>query len=321
MPNSNEITNIALVAFEGISAFHLSVPCMVFQDIFIGQTPRFDLTICSESSSQFETSSGFSVVIESDLSAIESADIVIIPSWPNELPDPSARLTAALQAHSAQNKLLVGLCLGTYALASAGVLNGKRATTHWAFCEQFQNRFPAVEFDPNPLFIEHDTMMTSAGIAASLDCCLHIVRRFCGSELANDLARKMVTAPFRSGGQQQYIPTPISTKVVKETSLSLVIEDVEQHLFQPHSLDGVATRCAMSKRTFTRQFKASYGCTFGEWLLNQRLVLSQRLLETTQSSIPEVAEQAGFGSESVFRKHFKSAFHVAPTQWRASFKQ
>lgn len=321
MNKSNELINIALVAFEGISAFHLSVPCMVFQDIFVGQPARFDLKICAENGSQFETGSGFGVLIDRDLSAIEQADIVIIPSWPNELPQPSEQLITALKKHHDKGKLLIGLCLGSYVLACSGVLNGKRATTHWAFSEQFQKAFPEVEFDPNPLFIEHNTIMTSAGIAASLDCCLHIVRRLCGSELANDLARKMVTAPFRTGGQQQYIPAPISVKAPTETSLSLVIEQVEQTLNESHSLERVAERCAMSKRTFTRQFKATYGCTFGECLQNQRLVLSQRILETTLLSIPQVAEQAGFGSESVFRKHFKAAFHVSPTQWRATFKQ
>ncbi|MFS1415098.1 GlxA family transcriptional regulator [Vibrio sp. 10N.286.49.B1] len=316
-----DLIKITLVAFEGISAFHLSVPCMVFQDIFVGQPPRFDLKICNENGSQFVTSSGFDAVIDRDLSAIEEADIVIIPSWPNDLPEPSRQLLVALQKHHAKDKLLVGLCLGSYVLACAGVVNGKRATTHWAFVEQFQQRFPKVEFDPNPLFIEHETIITSAGVAASLDCCLHIIRRLCGSELANDLARKMVTAPFRTGGQQQYIPAPINVKPLTETNLSLVIELVEQNLNLSHSLDEVANRCAMSKRTFTRQFKATYGCTFGEWLQNQRLVLSQRLLETTQLSIPQVAEQVGFGSDSVFRKHFKIAFHVSPIQWRASFKQ
>ncbi|MFM2587365.1 GlxA family transcriptional regulator [Vibrio sp. TBV020] len=312
---------VALVAFEGISAFHLSVPCMVFQDIFVGQPSQFELKICAENGNEFSTGSGFGVVIERDISIIEEADIVVIPSWPNELPEPSEPLVHALRAHHAKNKLTVGLCLGSYVLACSGILDGKKATTHWVFAEQFQQRFPSVIFDPNPLFIEHETVITSAGIAASLDCCLHIVRRFCGSEVANDLARKMVTAPFRSGGQQQYIPAPISSKAPTETSLSRVIEHVEETLNEHHSLDSVAERCAMSKRTFTRQFKSTYGCTFGEWLLNQRLVLSQRLLETTQSSIVQVSEMAGFGSESVFRKHFKRAFHVSPTQWRLSFKQ
>ncbi len=261
------------------------------------------------------------MIINNDLSAIEEADIVIIPSWHNDLPEPSEQLLKVLREHYDKGKLLVGLCLGSYVLACAGVLDGKRATSHWAFAKQFQQQFPKINFDPNPLFIEHENIITSAGVAASLDCCLHIVRRLCGSELANDLARKMVTAPFRTGGQQQYIPAPINVKPLTETNINLVIEQVEQNLNLSHSLDEVAVRCAMSKRTFTRQFKSTYGCTFGEWLQNQRLVLSQHLLETTQLSIPQVAEQAGFGSDSVFRKHFKSAFHVSPTQWRATFRQ
>ncbi|MFW1684707.1 AraC family transcriptional regulator, partial [Vibrio parahaemolyticus] len=219
MNKSSELIKITLIAFEGISAFHLSVPCLVFQDIFFGQPARFDLKICSESSSQFETSSGFGVVIDRDLSAIKEADIVIVPSWPNDLPKPSEQLLAALIEHHGKGKLLVGLCLGSYVLACTGVLDGKRATSHWAFSEQFQQQFPKVNFDPNPLFIEHETIITSAGVAASLDCCLHIVRRLCGSELANDLARKMVTAPFRTGGQQQYIPAPINVKPLTETSI------------------------------------------------------------------------------------------------------
>ncbi|MEZ9191917.1 GlxA family transcriptional regulator [Vibrio sp. 10N.286.52.F8] len=321
MNKSSELIKITMIAFEGISAFHLSVPCLVFRDIFFGQPVRFNLRICSENSLRFETSSGFGVVVDSDLSATQEADIIIIPSWPNDLPEPSERLLEALIDHHDKGKLLVGLCLGSYVLACAGVLDGKRATSHWAFTEQFQQQFPKVNFDPNPLFVEHETIITSAGVAASLDCCLHIVRRLCGSELANDLARKMVTAPSRNGGQQQYIPAPVNIKPLTETSINLVIEQVEQSLNQSHSLDELAERCAISKRTFTRQFKSTYGCTFGEWLQNRRLVFSQRLLETTKLSIPQIAEQAGFGSDSVFRKHFKSAFHVSPVQWRTTFKQ
>lgn len=197
----------------------------------------------------------------------------------------------------------------------------EKITTHWGFADHFKKQFPKVEVDADPLFIEHDEIITSAGTAASLDCCLHIVRRFCGSEYANELARVMVTAPFRSGGQKQYIPAPVHEKTPTETSMSKVIEDITEHLAERHSLEQTAQRCAMSTRTFTRQFKAIYGCTFGDWLLNQRLVLSQRLLETTQSSVTQVAELSGFGSESVFRKQFKRTFQVSPSQWRATFKQ
>lgn len=176
-----------------------------------------------------------------------------------------------------------------------------------------------MKFDSQPLFIAHDQIITSAGTAAALDCCLYIIRLLCGSEVASQLARVMVTAPFRSGGQQQYIPTPIPARPEQETGISKVIEKIEQQLDQQHDIDSVAQQCAMSRRTFTRHFKAAYGCTFGEWLMNQRLKLSQQLLEASDFPISHVAQLSGFGSESVYRKHFKQAFNVAPSQWRRNF--
>jgi len=202
---------IALLAFENISAFHLSVPCLVFQDATPGGSARFELKVCAQDNQQLVTGSGFGVTLAHDLSVMNDADIIIVPSWPDALPEPGEALLAALRQQHERGAVMVGLCLGSYVLACAGLLDGMRITTHWGFAEAFRSRFPAVEVDPTPLFIEHEQIITSAGVAASLDCCLHIVRRYCGSEYANDLARMMVTAPFRSGGQQQYIPAPISS--------------------------------------------------------------------------------------------------------------
>ncbi|MGL5393423.1 MAG: GlxA family transcriptional regulator, partial [Shewanella sp.] len=196
---------------------------------------------------------------------------------------------------------------------------GKRATTHWAYQEVFQQRFPEVLFDSDPLFIEEAQLITSAGVVAALDCCLHILRQFVGHELAAHLARVMVAAPFRAGGQRQYIPSPFPRNVIQETGLSAVMARVEEQINQPHSIDGLAKRCAMSRRTFTRNFKAAYGCTLGEWLLHKRLQLSQSLLETTDLSIAKVAESAGFSSESNYRKHFSASFKVSPSHWRSTF--
>ncbi|WED20873.1 AraC family transcriptional regulator [Vibrio sp. JC009] len=310
---------VAVVAFEGISAFHLSVPCLIFQDVFIDREPMFELNICGLTDMTMNTSSGFSISVDSDLSLLDNADMIIVPSWPNALPEPPDLLIEKLKDAHARGAILVGLCLGAFVIAETGLLNGKTATTHWAFSELFTRKFPRVEFDNKPLFIAHDQLITSAGTAAALDCCLYIIRLMCGSEVASQLARVMVTAPFRSGGQQQYIPTPIPPRPEQETGISKVIEQIEHQLDKPHSLDSVAEKCAMSRRTFTRQFKAVYGCTFGEWLMNQRLKLSQQLLESNDYSIAHVAQLAGFGSESVYRKHFKQAFQVTPSQWRSHF--
>ncbi|MGX9520735.1 GlxA family transcriptional regulator [Vibrio mediterranei] len=311
---------IALVALNNISAFHLSVPCLVFQDVFVEQQPLFELMICSESSNHISLSTGFQASVSHDLSALDKADIIIVPSWPNSLPEPSETLLKRLRVNYQRGATIVGLCLGAYALAKAGLLDGKRATTHWGFQQIFIDAFPRVDIDCEPLFIEQDRIITSAGTAASLDCCLHIVRSLCGSDIASNLARMMVTAPFRSGGQLQYIPNPITKQPDKPTSFGHVIGEIEQHLAEHYDLDSVAQRCAMSRRTFTRQFKAAYGCTFGEWLLNKRLALSQQLLESTHYTVATTAELSGFGSESVFRKHFKAAFNTSPSQWRANFQ-
>ncbi|GEM80648.1 GlxA family transcriptional regulator [Vibrio superstes] len=311
---------IAIVAVDNISAFHVSVPCLVFQDVFIQQQSMFDLCLCSENAADVSLSSGFTISIEKDLSFIDSADIVVIPSWPNALPEPSkALLDKLIEAHQ-RGATIVGLCLGAYVVAKTGLLDKKKATTHWAFSEKFKQDFPNVSIDCNPLFIEQGNIITSAGTAASLDCCLHIVRRLHGNEIASTIARTMVTAPFRNGGQKQYIPSPIDKRADTSVSFVLVINEIAQNLGNSYDLDSVAAQCAMSRRTFTRQFKAQYGCSFGEWLTQQRLDLSQTLLESTDYSISTVAELIGIGSDSVFRKHFKKAYHVSPTQWRAVFR-
>ena len=319
LSSSTEPVKVAVIAFEGISAFHLSVPCLVFQDVFIEQQPKFSVSLCSVSGTEFSSGSGFGISIEEGIERARDCDIIVVPSWPNSLPQvPKALIDELILCHS-KGKTIVGLCLGAFVLAEAGLLNGQKATTHWAFSQQFKERFPLVEFDEQPLFIDNESTITSAGTAAALDCCLHIVRKVCGTEVATQLARIMVTAPYRSGGQQQYIPTPIQTKPIQAISFEGVIQEIEQNLTKSYNLDEVASLCAMSRRTFTRQFKAAYGCSFGEWLLQQRLKLSQRLLESTDYAIHQVAEQAGFGSESVFRKHFKATFNLAPTQWRDKF--
>ncbi|MGB2079423.1 MAG: GlxA family transcriptional regulator [Vibrio sp.] len=311
--------SIALLAFDNISAFHLSVPCLVFQDAFLGLKQHFNITLCSENSDKVSLSSGFDITIKSNLDIIRDADIIIIPSWPNTLPEPSQNLIDQLTQANQRGALVVGLCLGTYAVAKAGLLDGKRATTHWQFEDQFKLQFPKVSIDCDPLFIDEESVITSAGTAASLDCCLYIVRQWCGREVASQVARNAVTAPFRSGGQQQYIKKPIIKDTNPNTSLNYVLDGVSQTLDQTHTLDSVAASCAMSRRTFSRQFRASFGCSFGTWLLEQRLAYSQELLESTQHSIALIAEVTGFSSEAGFRRHFKTKYQVTPSQWRATF--
>jgi transcriptional regulator GlxA family with amidase domain len=310
---------VAILAFDGISAFHLSVPCLVFNDAFVDSDKPFETRVCSWQGETLKTASNFQLTTFYGLEELEQADIVIIPSWADIDVQPPAMVLDALQRAYDHGATIAGLCLGAFVLASTGLLDGLSATTHWAYADEFARQFPQVKCDPEPLFIEHGRLITSAGTAAALDCCLHMVRKEIGSEATSQLARTIVTAPYRHGGQKQYIPTPVPEVRRLVSGIGEVMEQVLQELDKPHSVDSMAERCVMSRRTFTRQFKSLTGVSFVEWLTSQRLNYSQQLLEHSSHSIVRIAELSGFGSESVYRKHFKQAYNVSPSQWRANF--
>ncbi|MBY6186066.1 AraC family transcriptional regulator [Marinobacter hydrocarbonoclasticus] len=310
---------VAVIAYEGVSALYLSIPCAVFHDAFQYRDNPFELTVCSLDGAHLASMSGFNLGISADLSAVELADWVIMPGWYDaSTPAPPELLEALRRAHQ-RGATVVGLCLGASVLAQAGLLDGLTATTHWAFADVLAERYPAVEVDPDPLYLDHGGVVTSAGMAAAMDCCLHLLRRALGSEAASDVARVLVAPPYRHGGQKQYIPVPVPKPRAGEGTLGRVLDAVQASLAQPHSVDSVAQRCAMSRRTFTRQFKAYTGMSFTPWLIGRRLAYSQQLLEHSDASVSRIAELAGFGSESVFRKHFKAAKGLSPSAWRQAF--
>lgn len=311
---------IAVVAFEGISPFHLAVPCLVFgEDRRELGVPQFDLQVCAAETGAIRTSAPFSILPRAGLGALRRADIVIVPSWRNTAePAPAALLRALRDAHQ-RGATVVGLCLGAFVLAEAGLLQGKAATTHWHWARAFADRFPQVRLDPSVLYVEEGNVMTSAGTAASLDCCLHLLRRLCGSEVANRVARRLVVAPHRQGGQAQFIERPVPV-TAGDKRLTDVLTWVSRHLNQPHSVDSLARRAAMSRRTFTRSFQRATGTTTLRWLLHQRLMQASRWLETTHRSIEAIAGDAGFGSAVSMRQHFSAAFGVSPAAYRRQFR-
>lgn len=312
---------VAVIAFEGISAFHLSVPCIVFGDELLKLgAPRYRLLICGENTGSVATGSGFRIEVTHDLSHLGEADTVIVPAWrdPDERP-PEALLRSVRAAH-ARGARLVGLCLGTFVLAEAGVLDGRPASTHWAWAEEFQRSYPRVALDQDALYIDDGDILTSAGTAAAIDCCLHIVRRDHGADIANRVARRLVVAPHRHGGQTQYIEKPMPA-AAGEAQLGATINWAIEHLDEPLSLEKLAARAGMSLRSFTRHFRKTTGTTFTQWLLNQRLATAQRLLETGSCSIDRVAEMAGFGSTVSLRQHFTRAFSISPASYRRQFRK
>jgi transcriptional regulator GlxA family with amidase domain len=318
--HSSSPTVIAVVAFDGMSPFHLSVPCIVFgEDYGAGGVPCFDVRVCALEPGMLRTTAGFAIAAPHGLEAIAAADIVIVPSWRDVHEAPSASLTAALRDAHARGAQMVGLCLGAFTLAAAGILDGRPATTHWAWADAFARRYPAVRIDAAVLYVDDGDVLTSAGTAASLDCCLHLLRRRCGVQAANYVARRLVVPPHRQGSQAQFVEQPIGVRA-RDERLSPLLDWVRENLREAHTLDSLAQRALMSRRTFTRRFKQATGTTVGAWLLGQRLSHAQQLLETTGDSVDAIAEAAGFGSAVSLRQRFAEAFRTTPSNYRREFQ-
>ncbi|QDF98096.1 AraC family transcriptional regulator [Azoarcus sp. DD4] len=309
---------IAVVAFDRISPFHLSVPCVVFGDPHPG-TPSFELRVCAAEAGPLATTAGFAVSTAHGLDALGDADTVIVPSWRDPAERPPQALLDRLRAAHERGAQVVGLCLGAYVLAESGLLDGRRATTHWAYAEDFAQRYPAVRLDADVLYVDDGNITTSAGTAAGIDCCLHMLRGRYGVESANRVARRLVMPPHRQGGQAQFIEQPLPGSA-RDSRLGELIDWVRANLALPHDLDSLAARALMSRRSFTRHFRQLTGGAVGEWLLRERLAFSQRLLESTDQPVERIALLAGFGSVVSLRHHFRAAFGVSPLAWRQAFR-
>ncbi|WP_224982421.1 GlxA family transcriptional regulator [Geomonas agri] len=312
------IPSVAVVAFNRFSPFHFSVPCIVFGDVLPGHR-LFDLSICAGEPGEMRSRQGFSIETPFGLEALTQADIVIVPYWRDPAERPNLEMLDALVAAHKRGAVVVGLCLGTYVLAYAGLLDGHKAGTHWEFEQDFLTRFPNVRLDTNALYVEDDRLVTSAGTAAGLDCCLYLVHRVHGRSIANKVARRMVIPPHREGGQAQFIeyPLPVSTR---DANINNLLDYLRNNLDKSHTLDELADYSLMNRRTFTRHFQKATGRSVGTWLMGERLQRSQELLETTSHSIERVAELVGFQSAASLRQHFRARFNVTPTEWRRTFQ-
>lgn len=312
---------VAAIAFDGISPFHLSVPCLVFgADRTTLGLPRFDFRVCAIENGPIRTDAGLTISVPHGLSALDDADIVIVPSWKDLGSSPPAALIDALLGAHERGALIVGLCLGTFAVAATGLLSGRRAATHWAYADQLQELYPDILVEPEVLYIDNGDVVTSAGVAAGLDCCLHVVRARYGAEAALRLARQIVLSPHRQGGQAQFIERPIA-RTGNADRFTQAIETVRKTLGEPHSLDSVAGHAGLTRRTFTRRFQKTIGTSFGDWLTDQRVQLAQRLLEATEKSMDTVAFEAGFGSATSLRQHFAARLRTSPAQYRREFSR
>lgn len=309
---------VAVVAFEGMTPFHLSVPCLVFGTA-VDEAPAFEVQVCAPKGGPLRTSAGFAIAVERDLSCIDDADIVVMPAWHEDCrPAPAALLDALRRAH-ARGARVVGLCLGAFPVAEAGLLDGRTATTHWELAAALGRLYPKVRVDREVLYVDEGNVLTSGGVAAGLDCCLHLLRELRGAEVANRVARRLLIAPHRQGGQAQFIERPVPSNG-SEGRFAEVLDWVLRHLAQPHTIDALAARAAMSRRHFTRHFRQATGTSFKQWLLAQRLAQAQRLLECSNASIDRVADEAGFGTALSLRQHFRAQLHTSPSDYRRQFR-
>jgi transcriptional regulator GlxA family with amidase domain len=234
--------------------------------------------------------------------------------------EPSAELLEAVRTAHARGARILSFCSGAFLLARAGLLDGRRATTHWMFADQLAERFPSVEVEPDVLYVVDGNVMTSAGTAAAIDLCLHVVRSDHGADVANAVARRMVVPPHRDGGQAQFIQAPVPTLAEVDDPFRVTLDWALEHLDEPLTVEVLARRAAMSPRTFARRFVAITGTTPLQWLLRQRVLHAQRLLETTDQPIEWVASRCGFGTAAGMRIHFQRFVGTSPMAYRRTFQ-
>ena len=314
-----KLTEVAIVAVDGFSPFHYSVPCMLFGDT-VSETKRFNLHICAERPGLLSARDGFALNASGDFSLLEQADIVVVPYWGavNQRP-PQSLLDGLVRARN-NGAQIVGLCLGAFVLGYAGLLDDRRAATHWEFEQDFQRLFPQVRLDINALYVDDEGIITSAGTAAALDCCLYLIRQRFGSLVANQIARRMIVPPHREGGQAQFIAQPVP-KNTRDARINGLLEYLQQHIREPHNLDSLAQVAAMSRRTLPRHFAKATGMGIADWLAAERLRRSQHLLEAGDLPVGQVAEEVGYRSAVTWRQQFKARFGVSPAEWRRTFRR
>jgi transcriptional regulator GlxA family with amidase domain len=305
---------VAVLALADVVAFDLSTPAQVF-----GNEPeRYAFTACGLRAGRVPTTTGFALDVPRGLDALADADTIFVPGLrPVHWPPPAVAIEALRAAH-ARGARVASICTGAFLLAHAGLLDGRRATTHWAHAEQLAERYPAVTVDPGVLYVDEGDVLTSAGVAAGIDLCLHLVRRDHGAEVANAVARRIVVAPHRDGGQAQFVEAPLP--VAAERGLEATRAWAAQRLREPLTVAAMARHAACSERTFARRFRSETGTTPLQWLLGQRVLHARRLLEATDLPVEHVADAAGFGTAASLRAHFRRATATTPLAYRRTFR-
>ncbi len=312
---------VVVLAYEGLSPFELAIAA----EVFALERPEletewwYSFAVSAERPGVLGTLGAFDVVAPHGLDALVAADTVVVPGSPDVHGDPSPELVEALRTAHSRGARMVSICTGAFTLAAAGLLDGRTATTHWRHAALLARRYPSVRVTPDVLYVDHGDVLTSAGTAAGIDCCLHIVRSDHGAEAANRLARRMVVAAHRDGGQAQFVERAVGPEV-RDPAVTEAIDHVRARLDAPLSLARLAALVHLSPRQFSRRFEAATGRSPGDWILRERLDAGRAMLERGADAIEDVARSVGLPNASGFRRHFRAAFGVSPAEYRRTYR-
>jgi len=311
---------VVVLAYDRLCTFEFALAVEIFAlkrpDLSV---PWYDCAVCAVDRGPLRAIGGVTISARRGLRLIGRAGTVVVPGWRDLDRPPPPALTAALRRAHARGARLVSICSGAFVLAATGLLDGKRATTHWRYTARFAERFPRVQLVPDVLYVDEGQLLTSAGSAAGLDLCMHLVRRDYGAAVANQVARRLVIAPHREGGQAQFVPEPVPP-AEDGSPLAPLLDWPLRNLRESISVRRLARRAGMSERTFCRRFGAHLGTSPARWLIGQRVIAAQRLLEMSALPIEAIADRTGMGTAANLRHHFRAQVRTTPLQYRRSFR-
>jgi transcriptional regulator GlxA family with amidase domain len=306
---------VVVLALEGVYPFELGIPSRILG----AADGRYEVLTCSADGRPVRTNADFTITVEHGPEILAGADTVVVASMdPTHISAELPAEVAAALARIRPDARIVSICTAAFVLAAAGLLDGRRATTHWQVSDMFRRMYPTVDLDPDVLFVDDGRILTSAGAASGVDVCLHIVRTDHGSELANKVARRCVVPPFRDGGQAQYIEQPVPQSAAVGTAVTRAW--ALERLHEPLTLGDLAAHARMSLRTFARRFNDEVGMSPGRWLIQQRVVRARHLLEASDLSVDQIAGQVGFATGASLRQHLHAAIGVSPQAYRRTFQ-
>jgi transcriptional regulator GlxA family with amidase domain len=314
------LTNVAAVVMDGVQPFELGVVCEVFGvDRSDDGLPVYDFAVASAEGPQVRAGTGFSIGVEHGLERLETADLIAVPAgWSYADREFPPELLQALRRGVERGARVLSVCSGVFVLGAAGLLDGRRCAAHWRHTRELAVRHPRALVEPDVLYVDADPVITSAGTAAGIDACLHLVRKEQGTEVANAIARRMVVPPHRDGGQAQYVERPLPAAACD--TVGEVLAWMERNLHEEVTVEQLAERAHMSPRTFARRFQQETGTTPYRWILRQRVLLAQRLLEATDETVDAIAGRTGFGTAAALRHQFVRAVGVTPQAYRRTFR-